>query len=74
MIELAIFWVLSGILSFGMYLAHCQGEVPSLENYKSDRKAALWMAFGGLISFSICVIFCKWTTYGLMYRRPDERD
>jgi len=71
---IAIFYVLSGILAYGIYLAHCQGEFSRVaaENYNSDRRAAFFMAIGGFFGLLLCLWGCEWKTYGLMYRRPDD--
>lgn len=72
----AMFYVVCGVLAYGLCLAYFQRNWPSLakEEFKKDVGTALWFAAFGFFGMLTVLIQCERCRYGLLFRNPHRED
>ena len=74
MIYFILFWIICGVLHYGMHMAYFQRAFPTIArfHYNSDRKNALWMSLFGpaaLLAHLLFLIFNIKRWHGFLYKK-----
>lgn len=71
----AIFWVICGVLAYGMAFAQCQGMLPRplAEDIAADRRVALCAALCGPIAL-VFALHIGGVKYGLKFRTSERTE